>query len=105
MKLSLTSFGFLFLGATFALASVCPCDSALSSIPYFENSSSSRAYCCLNYINKAIPCKAIKYYEWASSKCPKPAVIVHLKKNNKKLCADPSKEWVQKILKCFPPPS
>ncbi|CAI5795156.1 C-C motif chemokine 5-like [Podarcis lilfordi] len=101
MKLSSTSFSFLFLAAPFALAAVCPLEPAKET----QDVAHKRANCCLNYVNRPIPCKAIKYYERASSTCAKPAVIVYLKKKNRKLCVDPSKEWVQKILKCFPPPS
>ncbi|XP_034994742.1 C-C motif chemokine 5 [Zootoca vivipara] len=101
MKLSPISLGSLFLAATFALAAVCPLEAAKET----QDEAHDRANCCLTYVKKPIPCKDIKYYEWAPSTCRKPAVIVYLKRNNKKKCADPSKEWVQKILKCFPPPS
>uniref|UniRef100_A0A670JMU1 Chemokine interleukin-8-like domain-containing protein n=1 Tax=Podarcis muralis TaxID=64176 RepID=A0A670JMU1_PODMU len=47
----------------------------LKPLNYSIPSLSLGANCCLNYVNKPIPCKAIKYYERASSTCAKPAVM------------------------------
>uniref|UniRef100_A0A670JPH3 Chemokine interleukin-8-like domain-containing protein n=1 Tax=Podarcis muralis TaxID=64176 RepID=A0A670JPH3_PODMU len=54
--------------------------------------------CCPRYNHKPFPRSIVKSFFRTSSHCNRPAVVFHLKKKNRKACADPSKEWVQKTL-------
>ncbi|XP_032073045.1 C-C motif chemokine 5-like [Thamnophis elegans] len=50
--------------------------------------------CCFNYQNKPVPLRNLKSYERTNSRCSMPATIFTTKKD-RKICADPSAQWVQ----------
>nr|XP_011717083.1 C-C motif chemokine 3-like [Macaca nemestrina] len=53
--------------------------------------------CCFSYISRQIPQNFIADYFETSSQCSKPGVIF-LTKRGRQVCADPSKDWVQKYV-------
>ncbi|XP_053485876.1 C-C motif chemokine 3 [Ictalurus furcatus] len=54
--------------------------------------------CCFRYQTHPIPVRLITAYEVTDHQCPKPGVFFTLK-DGRKVCADTSVEWVQKLMK------
>ncbi|XP_053089210.1 C-C motif chemokine 3-like [Pangasianodon hypophthalmus] len=54
--------------------------------------------CCFSYQTHRIPVKVITGYKETDQRCTKPGVIFTLK-SGRNVCADPSVEWVQNIMK------
>uniref|UniRef100_F7B2B3 C-C motif chemokine n=1 Tax=Ornithorhynchus anatinus TaxID=9258 RepID=F7B2B3_ORNAN len=52
--------------------------------------------CCTNYLHRPLPQKLVKSYFQNRSQCPKPGIIFITVKG-RKVCANPSETWVQKI--------
>ncbi|XP_072494609.1 C-C motif chemokine 4-like [Notamacropus eugenii] len=85
MKVSVAAFSILMVMAFSSLA---------SSTPMGSNSPTS---CCFSYVRQQIPRKfVIEYYE-TSSLCSQPGVVFMTKKG-RKMCANPSDDWVQKYM-------
>ncbi|KAG1963525.1 C-C motif chemokine 3-like [Pimephales promelas] len=58
--------------------------------------------CCFSFSKVRIPVKDIESYHITAPECPMSGIIFITKKQ-RKICADPATEWVQKITKSFPP--
>ncbi|AGY30694.1 RF4 [Retroperitoneal fibromatosis-associated herpesvirus] len=58
-------------------------------------------YCCTGYQRKPLPRWLLGSWYPTSHLCTKPGVIF-LTKRGRQVCADPSKDWVQKLMQQVP---
>ncbi|XP_043075734.1 C-C motif chemokine 24-like [Puntigrus tetrazona] len=54
--------------------------------------------CCLSYRKKQIPLQQIVRYHITSPECDKCGIII-ITKAQRKVCADPTEEWVKRLMK------
>ncbi|XP_071372759.1 C-C motif chemokine 20b [Centroberyx affinis] len=78
------------------LAAVC----SLLILTSFISSTQS-ASCCVRYSRRRLSCKRLRGYtrQNINGPCDINAVIFHLR--DKFVCADPSKDWTQRVMKCL----
>ncbi|XP_029984666.1 C-C motif chemokine 3-like 1 [Sphaeramia orbicularis] len=53
--------------------------------------------CCFNHVQKRLPKNNVQDYRWTDRKCAKESVILVMRKGE--LCADPTEEWVMRIIR------
>ncbi|XP_048222084.1 C-C motif chemokine 3-like [Perognathus longimembris pacificus] len=75
------------------LCAMALCHQAFS-MPFGPN---TPAACCFSYVDHQIPRKFIVDYFETNSQCFHLGVIF-LTKRNRKICADPSQDWVQEYI-------
>ncbi|XP_008311022.1 C-C motif chemokine 4 homolog [Cynoglossus semilaevis] len=85
------------------------CISLLSSMAVLASQSNfGPDKCCFTFISQPLPVKRVMSFRETNRQCPKAGVLFTMK-SERKICADPSLDWVKKIMqvkeKSIPPPS
>uniref|UniRef100_A0A670Z9K5 C-C motif chemokine n=1 Tax=Pseudonaja textilis TaxID=8673 RepID=A0A670Z9K5_PSETE len=58
----------------------------------------SISFCCFDYVKRPLPETILKSFEQTEGRCSMPAVVFITKKD-RRICADPSEQWVQDRMK------